>query len=392
MNSGDSCNISHRHGFVLHVREVCRTAEKITNIRSGTANPGKLTLAGALTIVAAIECRSRPFDRAARRSATEMTMPNGRHHTIGWIGAGRMGYQIAERLLTGGCDVSIWNRTRSKAQPLEAAGAAIVDSPADLADRDIVFTMVAGSDDFKQVVMGPSGVLSRPDVAPAIIVDASTISAGASDQVRTAARERGTTLVAAPVSGNPKVVAAGRLTVVVSGPRQAYDTVLPYLELFGDGVTYVGEGDGARLVKICHNLLLGVVAQSLAEIAVLAEKGGVSRRDCLAFINQSVMGSTFSRYKTPAYVNQDYAPTFTPELLRKDFDLGIAAADELGVPLRTMRLIRGLVQEMIDAGRTDVDFAALIEMEAAGAGFALAVDSDPVDDGLTDRNPGAIPA
>jgi 3-hydroxyisobutyrate dehydrogenase len=145
-------------------------------------------------------------------------------------------------------------------------------------------------------------------------------------------------------------------------------------------------------VKICHNLLLGVVAQSLAEIAVLAEKGGVSRRDCLAFINQSVMGSTFSRYKTPAYVNQDYAPTFTPELLRKDFDLGIASADELGVPLRTMRLIRGLVQEMIDAGRTDVDFAALIEMEAAGAGFALAVDSDPVDDGLTDRDPGAIPA
>ena len=321
-----------------------------------------------------------------------MTMPNGRHHTIGWIGAGRMGYQIAERLLAGGCDVSIWNRTRSKAQPLEAAGAAIVDSPADLADRDIVFTMVAGSDDFKQVVMGPSGVLSRPDVAPAIIVDASTISAEASDQVRTAAQERGTTLVAAPVSGNPKVVAAGRLTVVASGPRQAYDTVLPYLELFGDGVTYVGEGDGARLVKICHNLLLGVVAQSLAEIAVLAEKGGVSRRDCLAFINQSVMGSTFSRYKTPAYVNQDYAPTFTPELLRKDFDLGVASADELGVPLRTMRLIRGLVQEMIDAGRTDVDFAALIEMEAAGAGLALAVDSDPVDDGLTDRSPGAIPA
>jgi 3-hydroxyisobutyrate dehydrogenase len=105
-----------------------------------------------------------------------------------------------------------------------------------------------------------------------------------------------------------------------------------------------------------------------------------------------VMGSTFSRYKTPAYVNQDYTPTFTPDLLRKDFDLGIASADELGVPLRTMRLIRDLVQEMIDAGRTDVDFAALIEMEAAGAGLALPIDSDPVDDGLTDRDPGAIPA
>ena len=299
-----------------------------------------------------------------REEPPSMSTPNGRQHTIGWIGAGRMGYQIAERLLAGGCDLAIWNRTRSKAEPLAAMGATIVDSPAELADREIVFTMVAGSDDFKQVVTGASGVLSRGDVAPGVIVDSSTISSEASAEVRAEAQHHGTALVAAPVSGNPKVVAAGKLTVVASGPRDAYDTVLPYLELFGSGVTYVGEGDGARLVKICHNLLLGVVAQSLAEIAVLAEKGGVARRDCLAFINQSVMGSTFSRYKTPAYVNQNYAPTFTPELLRKDFDLGIAAADELNTPLRTMRVVRSMVQELIDAGYTDVDFAALIELEA----------------------------
>ncbi|MGH3382901.1 MAG: NAD(P)-dependent oxidoreductase [Actinoallomurus sp.] len=311
-----------------------------------------------------------------------MTEQNGFRHTIGWIGAGRMGYQIAERLLTGGCDVTVWNRTRAKAEPLAAAGATIVDSPADRAYRDIVFTMVAGSDDFREVVAGRAGVLSRADVTPAIIVDSSTVSAEASREVAASAGERGTRLVAAPVSGNPKVVAAGRLTVVASGPRDAYDTVLPYLELFGNGVTYVGEGDGARLVKICHNLLLGVVAQSMAEIAVLAEKGGVARRDCLAFINQSVMGSTFTRYKTPAYVNLDYSPTFTPELLRKDFDLGIAAADELGTPLRTMRVVRRLVQELIDAGHDGVDFAALIEQEAAGAGLLLAPDDAPVDNGL----------
>ena len=327
-----------------------------------------------------------------REEPPSMSTPNGRQHTIGWIGAGRMGYQIAERLLAGGCDLAIWNRTRSKAEPLAAMGATIVDSPAELADRDIVFTMVAGSDDFKQVVTGASGLLSRGDVAPGVIVDSSTISSEASAEVRAEAQRHGTALVAAPVSGNPKVVAAGKLTVVASGPRDAYDTVLPYLELFGNGVTYVGEGDGARLVKICHNLLLGVVAQSLAEIAVLAEKGGVARRDCLAFINQSVMGSTFSRYKTPAYVNQNYAPTFTPELLRKDFDLGIAAADELDTPLRTMRVVRSLVQELIDAGYTDVDFAALIELEAAGAALELAPDSAPVDDGLSDRSPGAVTA
>ena len=176
-------------------------------------------------------------------------------------------------------------------------------------------------------------MLTRPDAAPAVLVDSSTVSPEASAAVRAVANARGTALLAAPVSGNPKVVAAGRLTVVASGPRHAYDLALPYLERFGEGVTYVGEGDAARLVKICHNLFLGVVAQSLAEITVLAEKGGVPRREFFEFLNASVMGSTFTRYKTPAYVNREYTPTFTMELLRKDFDLGLDAGDEMGVPL-----------------------------------------------------------
>ena len=309
----------------------------------------------------------------------EATAANG---TVGWIGAGRMGYRLAERLLAAGCDVSVWNRTRDKAQPLAALGATIVGSPADLADRDIVFTMVAGPDDFKAVTTGPGGVLTRPEVAPTVLVDSSTVSPDASAAVRAVADTRGTALLAAPVSGNPKVVAAGRLTVVASGPRHAYDLALPYLQHFGEGVTYVGEGDAARLVKICHNLFLGVVAQSLAEIAVLAEKGGVPRRDFFEFLNASVMGSTFTRYKTPAYMNREYTPTFTMELLRKDFDLGLDAGDELGVPLPTMQLVRALVQAAIDAGHTGVDFAALIEVEAERAGLDMATDPGPVADGL----------
>jgi 3-hydroxyisobutyrate dehydrogenase-like beta-hydroxyacid dehydrogenase len=311
-----------------------------------------------------------------------MTTPTAGEHTIGWIGAGRMGAQIVRRLLAEGCDVAVWNRTRAKSEPLGAAGATLVHSPADLAERDIVFTMVAGSDDLVEVVAGDGGLLSRADAAPRCIVDSSTVSADASERVRAAAAARGTALVAAPVSGNPKVVAAGRLTVVASGPRAAYDEVEPYLRHFGAGVTYVGEGDAARLVKICHNLLLGVVAESLAEIAVLAEKGGVARRDFFAFLNQSVLGSTFSRYKSPAYVNLDLAPTFTPELLRKDFDLGLDAGRQLGVPLPTMEVVRGLVQELIESGRTDVDFAALIQLQAERAGLELAPDPVPVDDGL----------
>jgi 3-hydroxyisobutyrate dehydrogenase len=315
---------------------------------------------------------------------------NGRtaNGAIGWIGAGRMGARLVERLLAQGCDVAVWNRTAAKAAPLAELGATVVGAPADLADRDIVFTMVAGSDDFQAVTTGPGGVLTHPDAAPAVLVDSSTVSAEASAAVRAVAAGRGTALLAAPVSGNPKVVKAGRLTVVASGPRDAYERALPYLERFGRGVTYVGEGDAARLVKICHNLLLGVVAESMAEIAVLAERGGVPRREFFEFLNASVMGSTFSRYKTPAYINREYSPTFTLELLRKDFDLGLDAGAEMGVPLPTMQVVRGLVQEAIDAGHTGVDFAALLEVAAARAGLDMAVDDGPVADGLAPSSAG----
>ena len=302
---------------------------------------------------------------------------------LGWIGAGRMGHELCARLLAAGHDVAVYNRTRSKAQPLAELGATLVNSPAELADRDIVFTMVGGSGDFEEIVVGEHGLLSRSDAAPRIIVDSTTISPTAAAAVRESAEVRGTAVLAAPVSGNPRVVAAGRLTIVCSGPEEAWLAARPYLELFGSGVTYVGEGDGARLVKICHNLMLGVVSQCLAEITVLAEKGGIARADFLAFLNDSVMGSTFTRYKAPAYVNLDLTPTFTPPLLLKDFDLGFEAAREHGVPMPVAAAAQQTVQSLIGNGYTDVDFAALLELEARAAGLELIAEDAPVDDGLT---------
>jgi 3-hydroxyisobutyrate dehydrogenase len=310
-----------------------------------------------------------------------MSKDNGMR--LGWIGAGRMGFALASRLLADGHDVAVWNRTRAKAEPLADLGATLVDTPADLADRDLVFTMVGGDRDFQQVVLGDGGLLSREGVAPRVLVDSTTISPGASQTVRDAAEERGTAVLAAPVSGNPKVVAAGKLTIVASGPREAFDLAEPYLELFGAGVTYVGEGDRARLVKICHNLMLGIVAQTLAEIAVLAEKGGVSRADLMAFLNDSVMGSMFTRYKTPAYVNLDFTPTFTPALLLKDFHLGFEAARELEVPMPVAAAAEQVVQSLVGNGYDDVDFAALLEYEAKAAGLDLRPEDAQVSDGLS---------
>ncbi|GAC1670085.1 MAG: NAD(P)-dependent oxidoreductase [Steroidobacteraceae bacterium] len=311
-----------------------------------------------------------------------MTTANLKNHRLGWVGTGRMGYAMASRLLKNGCDVAVYNRTRAKAEPLAELGAIVVDSPADLADRDIVFTMVSGPDDLIEVVTGSKGILSRVTLAPKLLIDCSSVSTEASAAVRKQAAAREVSMLAAPVSGNAMVVKTGLLSVVASGPEAQFKIAEPYLALLGRGVSYVGEGELARMVKICHNILLGVVTQSLAEITILAEKGGVPRHAFLDFINKSVLGSLFTTYKTPAFVNLDWTPTFTPYLLRKDLDLGLEAGRNLGVPQPLTALTREIVQSMIGNGYEDSDFGALLELEAKAAGLALKSENKIIDDGL----------
>lgn len=301
---------------------------------------------------------------------------------IGWIGCGRMGAALARRLLDAGYDVAVNNRTRAKAEALVEHGATVVDQPVDLADRDIVFAMVAASDDLEAITSGPGGVLTSPDKAPRVLIDSSTVSAESSAAVRIAALKRGTEFLAAPVSGNPKVVRVGRVTLAVSGPRPVFEQVEPILNALGRAVTYVGEDEVARLVKICHNVFLGVVIQSMAEITVLAEKGGVSRAAFLEFLNQSVMGSAFSQYKTPALVRLDFTPTFTMPLLSKDFDLGLEAAKTLQAPMPLASATAQLISSAIGAGLVDQDFSVLIEEQARRAGMTLRPEDTDVTDGL----------
>jgi len=309
-------------------------------------------------------------------------MTNLTRHKLGWIGIGRMGYAMAGLLARAGCDISVWNRTRAKAEPLKEYGAKVVDRLTDLAACDVVFTMVSTGDDVKEVLYGPAGVLSQGG-GPRIVVDSTSISIPDSADIRTELDRRGVQLLAAPVSGNAKVIKAGKLTIVASGPKDAYDAVLPYLAAIGSGVTYVGEGELARIAKICHNVMLGVVIQNLCEITLLAQKAGMQRHAFLDFLNKSVMGSMFTRYKTPALVNLDFAVTFTPELLRKDLDLGLSAAKELQVPMPLASMTRDMVQTLIGHGYTDQDFATLLLLGAKAAGITLASENVKVDDGLS---------
>ena len=313
-------------------------------------------------------------------------------HRIGWIGIGRMGYPMAERLVKGGHEVRVWNRTRAKAEPLAAKGAAIVDRLADLAEVDILFTMVSTGKDLEHVLFGEDSVINgRSGPLPRIFVDCSSIDVETSEKVRGRIAALGGEFLAAPVSGNGKCVKAGKLSAVVSGREGAFEVVRPYLEtIAAHGVAYVGEGELARICKIAHNVLLGVYIQNLVEILLLAEKAGVPRHAFLDFINNSVVGSIFSRYKSHALVNLDWTTTFTPTLLRKDMDLGLAAGRELNVPMPVAAAAREALQAHFGAAQLkpdpqaylEKDFAALLETGALAAGMKLKPENKPVPTGL----------
>lgn len=311
-------------------------------------------------------------------------------HRIGWIGMGRMGFPMARMLLEAGYDVSIFNRTRAKAEPLAASGGRIVDAPRDLATADVVFSIVSTGKDLQQVYFGERGAATG-DRVPPIFVDCSTIAVEESAAIRSRLAERGAAFVACPVSGNAKVINAGKLSAVASGPEEAFKTVEAMVKVFAPrGVSYVGDGELARICKIAHNVMLGVVIENLIEITLLTNKMGVPRHAFLAFLNNSAMGSMFTAYKSPALVNLDWTTTFTPELLRKDLDLGLDIASDLGVAMPVTAAAREVLQQHMGAAqlsddpkaRLAADFAAMMETMALTSGMKLVSENHKVPTGL----------
>ena len=310
---------------------------------------------------------------------------------IGWIGMGRMGYPMAERLLDAGYDVSIWNRTRAKAEPLAKKGGKIVDNLADLKNVDVLFSIVSTGKDLDQVYFGKNSVTGGGGKVPRVFVDCSTIAVEESAAIRDRLGQLGSDFIACPVSGNAKVIKAGKLSAVASGPESAFRTIESMVQVFAPrGVSYVGEGELARVCKIAHNVMLGVVIQNLIEITLLVNKMGVPRHAFLAFMNNGVMGSMFTRYKTPALVNLDWTTTFTPELLRKDLDLGLELGREYDVPMPVTAAAREVLQTHFGVAALksnpekylQEDFAALMETMALASGMKLQSEKKPVGTGL----------
>ena len=281
-----------------------------------------------------------------------------------------------------GHGVDIWNRTRSKAEPLVEYGATLVDSKLDLAACETVFTMVSTTDDLKEVLFGAGGLVTGKTL-PRLVVDSSSISQEGSTEVRERLEALGVAYLCAPVPVNAKVAKACKLLVVASGPKHLYDLAEPYLRAMSRKCMWVGEGELARVWKIAHNTMFGVVIQNLCEITVLAEKAGIPRHVFLESINDSVLGSMYTRYKTPVLSNLTFEQvTFTPKLLLKDLDLGMAAAKAQGVSMPAAAATRESVSRLIGRGYDDVDFSVLLVEVAKDAGLELKPEAVKISDGL----------
>ena len=275
---------------------------------------------------------------------------------MGLIGLGNMGTAIAERVLEAGYPLVVQNRSLEKAAPYVDRGATLADTPTELAEEvDVVLTSLADDEAFEHVA---EKVLAAAHPA-SVLVDLSTVSPAASARVASLADEASVDYLRAPVSGNPSVVRAGNLTLIVSGPREALDRVEPVLRAIGPAIHYVGDAEQARVVKLAINLMIAGLAELISEALVLGEMSGVSREALLEVMGSSAVGAPFVKYKTEPLLADDFSATFTTALMEKDIDLVLDAARQSEVELPLAQHLKALLRAAVEAGYADDDFMAL---------------------------------
>ncbi len=289
------------------------------------------------------------------------------------LGLGRMGVEIARRVELAGHELFVWNRSPGPVGEFAARGAAggesrVLGSPSEALDRaELAITMLSDGAVLEEVALGAGGIVEG--AKGGTLVDMTTCGVESSARVAEECARRGVEFLRAPVSGNPSVVAAGNLAIIVSGSREAFERLGPPLRDIGPNLFYVGEGERSRVVKLALNLVIGGTAELVAEALVLTERHGIERQEMLEIMGGSAIGSPFVKYKTPALVADDYTSTFTARLLAKDLELALAQGAGTGVPLPLTEATRALVQECIDQGMGDDDLMALLPRLRRAAGL-----------------------
>lgn len=250
---------------------------------------------------------------------------------LGFIGLGIMGRGMAENLISAGHELTVWNRTPSKAEGLEAN---VVDSPQEVGpESDIVFICVSDTPDVREVVFGDFGVAHGMTEGD-LLVDHSTISPVATREMAAQAEQLGVDWIDAPVSGGSEGAERGTLAVMAGGPAEALARVTPYMEAYSSSVVHVGEEPGSgQMVKAVNQILVVVNQLAASEALLLAEAAGLDLRKALAAVEGGAAGSWMLSNRGPQMIERDWRPGFTIDLQQKDLRLVLETADELGVPL-----------------------------------------------------------
>ncbi len=273
---------------------------------------------------------------------------------------GKMGQALVGRLLDQGWSVSFWNRSPKDLAHFEARGAAPLTSLENLWERaSIVITFLANDDALASVTFQDGGVL-RSGASDRVLIDMSTVSPRLSAEIAARAEAVGVDYLRSPVSGNSSVLAAGNVTLIVSGPRDAFEQHQDLLTSIGPTVLYVGDAEHARTLKLAINAGLAITAQIMAELIVFGENNGIDRSILLHALGESVMGSPFVRYKTPGLIKRDYSATFTTDLLIKDLELALDVAHDGDLTLPVIELVHALTQLTSSKGFGDIDFTSML--------------------------------
>ncbi|HZG68502.1 MAG TPA: NAD(P)-dependent oxidoreductase [Herpetosiphonaceae bacterium] len=295
---------------------------------------------------------------------------------IGFIGLGIMGGGMARNLLRAGFPLQVWNRTRSRTEPLVAEGATAADNPAALAAaNDIIITCVSDTPDVEAVILGEEGVIAgvRPG---ALVIDMSTISPQATVAIGDRLAERDVHMLDAPVSGGSEGAARGTLSIMVGGDEPDVARARPVFEAMGKTITHVGARGSGQTVKLVNQILVVGNTLAMCEALLLAQAGGVDLQKAYEAVSPGAAGSWMFTNRAPQILRRDWKPGFTINLQQKDVRLVLQTADELGVPLPATSLIFNLYRTLQARGLGEEGNHGLIKALEYLAGYEVGTSSE----------------
>ncbi|HEY45511.1 MAG TPA: NAD-binding protein [Anaerolineae bacterium] len=290
---------------------------------------------------------------------------------IGYIGLGLMGKPIARNLLKAGFPLTVHNRSRPAVDELIAEGAEGASTPREVAERsDIVFTNLPDSPDVEAVVLGMNGILegSRPGV---IFVDNSTIKPETTRSIAAKLEEVGALALDAPVSGGDIGAQAGTLAIMVGGPREAFDIVLPVFQAMGKTITYVGESGAGQVAKASNQIMVAAQMVAMGELILLAQKSGVDPRRVVDAIRGGAAQCWTLDVKPERLFVGNRQPGFKAHMMYKDLGIVLDTARAYGMPLPATAIAMQLFEAMLQIGMRDLDNSAVIGVLEILAGEQL---------------------